>query len=212
MKIFLLDTFKQVSTQLLIHFINVAFSRILTEIQQKGTVKADECSWYFMIFLIDLFPGLLITFFLSKLYDSTFEKCGWHSLVSGNYIKTYMGVPIVDYKIYIVQIFLWMSIAFITKFSVIVIQYLTLDLLALVAAASLKILDFSIDLKLFFVLIIFPFFVNTLVFWISDSLLKKKSFAPEEEILRESFYMRRNSIINREGAILKTMTKYVTIV
>lgn len=84
--------------------------------------------------------------------------------------------------------------------------------MALVAAASLKILDFSIDLKLFFVLIVFPFFVNTLVFWISDSLLKKKSFAPEEEILRESFYMKRNSIINREGAILKTMTKYVTIV
>lgn len=50
------------------------------------------------------------------------------------------------------------------------------------------------------------------MFWISDSLLKKKTFAPEEEILRESFYMKRNSIINREGAILKTMTKYVTIV
>lgn len=54
-----------------------------------------------MIFLIDLFPGLLITFLLSKFYDNTFEKCGCHSLVSGNYIKTYMGVPIVDYKVYI---------------------------------------------------------------------------------------------------------------
>lgn len=48
-------------------------------------------------------------------------------------------------------------------------------------------------MKLFFVMIIFPLFVNTLGYWISDNLLKKEVFEENEESLKLSFYQSKHS-------------------
>jgi len=52
--------------------------------------------------LIDLFPGLLIIYSLSTVYDYVFENMGYHNLVSGNYIKDVGGVAVVVKQDYIV--------------------------------------------------------------------------------------------------------------
>lgn len=172
----------------------------------------DECEWYFLTFLIDLFPGLMIIFALAKFYDNTFERCRCKKLVSGNYIRDVGGIAIVSYPVYWIQVFLWLSISLITKFSLIFIERVFLKPLSIFAKLALKIFQWSADLKLFFVLIIFPLFVNTFIFWISDSLLKKKKWDPEEANIRESFYEHNDSRIARENLILTKMSKYVSLI
>ena len=212
MGIFLLDTFKQLSAQSSIHVINVYLSKYLTKLKTHES-KTDECSWYFLTFLIDLFPGLVITILLAKLYDFTFEKCRFFNLISGNYIKDIDGIAVVNYTAYISQVFLWLSIVLITKIVVFLIQVPMLSFLSLVASVVLGFLAFSIDFKLFFVLILFPLTANIIIFWTSDGLLKKKKWRPEEELLQESFYERRGSIITKDNYLLQThITKIKSLI
>lgn len=82
----------------MIHFVNVYLSKYLGS--HSKTTGTDECALYFVTFLIDLFPGLVIIFILSKIYDSTFERCGCKKLVSGNYIRDVGGIAIVSYSAY----------------------------------------------------------------------------------------------------------------
>lgn len=186
MRIFILDTFKQIVAQFVVHFINIYLSKKF--FGNKHNVEADECAIYFITFLIDLFPGLVIMFMLSKLYDKTFEKCGFKRLVSGNYIRDVGGVAIVSYGAYWAQVLLWLSITMISKTINTLIEFYFIRPFAFFANLCLKIFEFSADLKLFFVLIIFPLFANICIFWISDSLLKKKKWDPEDVNLQESFY------------------------
>lgn len=212
MGIFILDTSKQLSAQATIHLINILLAKFLNKLESNKT-KTDECSLYFLTFLIDLFPGLVITILLSKLYDFSFEKCGYLNLVSGNYIEDIDGIAVVNYCSYFSQVFLWLSIVLITKLVVFAIQIPILPFLTLISGVILGFLSFSTDLKLFFVLILFPLTANVIIFWISDGLLKKKKWRPEEEILQESFYERRRSIIIKDNMLLQThITKIKSLI
>ena len=104
--------------------------------QEKGT---DECAIYFVTFLVDLFPGLVIIFMLSKLYDNTFEKCGCKKLISGNYIRDVGGVAIVSYGVYWVQVFLWLSITLFSKLLLIIVELNFIKPFTFFARISLKI-------------------------------------------------------------------------
>ena len=172
MGIFMLDTFKQVSAQSTIHLINILLAKYLNALKtiDKSKTETDECSFYLLTFIIDLFPGLVITILLSKLYDFIFEKCGYLNLVSGNYIKDIDGIAVVDYKSYTTQLFLWLSIILTTKLIVFAIQIPLLPILTLISGFILGFFNFSTDLKLFFVLVLFPLTANIIIFWISDSL------------------------------------------
>jgi len=148
---------------------------------------------------------------LSKLYDNTFEKCGCKKLISGNYIRDVGGVAIVSYGVYWVQVFLWLSITLFSKLLLIIVELNFIKPFTFFARISLKIFQFSADLKLFFVLIIFPLFANVCIFWISDQLLKKKKWDPEETNLKDSFYDSDSKIL-KDNLVLNRMSKYVSLI
>lgn len=131
----------------------------------------DECTWYFLTFLIDLFPGILILTFLLNLSNRLFYCAKLNQLVSGNYIQEYHGTLVISLKAYIIQIIIWIAISIFNKLILLAIElYLSLPLI-LLSQVVFKLMDFSGDIKLFFVLVFFPLFANIFIFWISDSLL-----------------------------------------
>ncbi len=54
-KIWFLDTFKQIASQLLAHFLNVAISLKLSKKQTH-----QECMWYFATIVLDTTVGMVI--------------------------------------------------------------------------------------------------------------------------------------------------------
>ena len=186
--IFLYDTFKQMVGQISIHFVNIYLAMSLSELKSAADTHTDQCSWYFITFLIDLFPGLLILYSLSSLLDAIFTRLGATSLVAGNYIEENDGEIFVKYGVYWMQIVIWMLILALNKLLLFALQVPLTGVLSFISSITLAFLSFSSDFKLFFVMIIFPLFVNVLVFWISDNLLKKKVFYQGEEGLRTSYF------------------------
>lgn len=205
-KIFLYDTFKQMVGQVSVHFINIYLAMSLSE--HQNDVHADQCSWYFITFLIDLFPGLLIILCLSLLFDAVFTKIGAISLVSGNYIEENEGEIFVKYGAYWMQILIWMAILALTKLLLYAMQVPLVGVLSLISTVALGVLKFSADFKLFFVMIIFPLCVNVLIFWISDNLLKKKVFYTGEEVLRTSYFEDEPSFVYKDR-YLQTQMKLI---
>lgn len=187
-KVFIFDTFKQICGQLGVHFINLYLSVSFTKMSHSGKVQADECEMYFITFLIDLFPGLIIIFGLSSCFDAIFTKLKFLGLVSGNYVEDYQGEIFIKHGTYVAQVVIWLFILGFTKGLLFLLQVPLLGILALISSVLLKVLDFSTDFKLFFVMIIFPLFANIIIFWISDNLLKKKVFYDDEEALKTSYF------------------------
>lgn len=187
-KIFVLDTVKQVVGQVIVHFINLYISIFFTARVGRNRQQADECSWYFTTFLVDLFPGLALILLLSFAYERIFLRYDLRTLMPGNYVEDHDGLLFIRKGAYVMQVLLWVSVLLITKLCLFVIQMPLLNTIGAFSAVCLRVFDFSVDFKLFFVMIIFPLVVNVLAFWISDNLLKKKVWFPNEQSLRKSFF------------------------
>ena len=195
-KIFLLDTLKQALGQTLIHFINLYLSIFMnsgsSSYGSAGNVKADECTWYFNTFLVDLFPGLVIIMISSAFVDRLFIKLKIKTMVSGNYAYEENDELIINYTAYGLQLLLWISILLLSKTIVFGLQIFFKPFLASIGTFCLSIFNFSNDFKLFFVMILFPLVANVVFFWISDNLLKKHIWFEEDQSLKRSFYEPEN--------------------
>ena len=172
----------------MIHFINVYSSIKIDEMIRKKHPNSDQCSWYFTTFLIDLFPGLLLIFLFSTLLENLFLKCDCYSLVPGNYVSERNEVIVILKWSYTKQILIWILVLLVSKGLLLLMYIPLIEIIGKFSSWSLSFLRFSVDFKLFFVLIMFPLVVNVLLFWISDNLLKKKHWSKEETTLRKSFY------------------------
>lgn len=172
----------------MIHFINLYLSILLNEHVSTLFTKTDECSWYFTTFMIDLMPGLPIIYLISTLYERLFISFELKTLIPGNYVNELDGILIVKRGVYTVQVLLWVSILLLSKVILILMQMPLITVLTTFSLMFMRLLGFSVDFKLFFVMIFFPLVVNVIIFWISDTLLKKKVWFPEEEMLKRSFY------------------------
>jgi len=190
-KIFLLDTFKQIIGQVTIHFINLYISMFFNARTSRiptGGIKADECTWYFTTFLIDLFPGLLMIFLISSLSEKIFLRLDLKTLLAGNYAEDHDGILFIRTGAYTVQVIVWVITLLLSKLIVFALQIPLERFLGAFGTLCLSIFDFSKDLKLFFVMILFPLVANVLAFWISDNLLKKKIWFEHEQSLKKSFF------------------------
>lgn len=125
---------------------------------------------------------------LNKILNFFLETIKCKKLISGNYIQEIKGKPVIDYQIYSAQIILWIAISLISKLIVTNFEIIFKTPLILFSWLIFLPLGFTPDIKLFFVVIIFPLFANTLFFWISDNILKKKQWSQNEERIRTSYF------------------------
>lgn len=153
-KIWFLDTSKQAIGMLFIHFANVYLSDLTEE---------DPCSLYLINFLLDASLGMLIIYSGVRVVSAIVEWRQWDSLRFGEY-----GEP-VQCTAWFGQCVLYILIVMFEKVLIMLVllipQWKELSLLNPINNPALE---------LAIVMLIVPFFVNALMFWVVDNFLMKK--------------------------------------
>ncbi|XP_010746824.3 store-operated calcium entry regulator STIMATE isoform X2 [Larimichthys crocea] len=153
-RIWFLDTSKQAIGMLFIHFANVYLSDLTEE---------DPCSLYLINFLLDASLGMLIIYAGVRAVSAIVEWRQWDSLRFGEY-----GEP-VQCTAWLGQCILYILIMMFEK----VLIMLVLLIPQWKKLALLNPIE-NPDLELAIVMLIVPFFVNALMFWVVDNFLMKK--------------------------------------
>ncbi|XP_029317534.1 transmembrane protein 110, like [Cottoperca gobio] len=155
-RIWFFDTSKQAIGALFIHFANVFLSTLTEE---------DPCSLYLMNFLLDATLGMLVIWLAVKLASKLVECKKWALLMFGEY-----GDP--------PQAAAWLGQCGIYLL-IMVLEKGVISLVLLVPGWS-KLQEVMLSyianpqLELVLVMLIVPFIVNSIMFWVVDSLMMRK--------------------------------------
>lgn len=153
-KIWFLDTSKQAIGMLFIHFANVYLSDL---------TEQDPCSLYLINFLLDASLGMLIIYAGVRAVSAVVEWRQWDSLRFGEY-----GEP--------VQCTAWLGQCVLYILIMMFEKVLIMLVLLIPQWKELAVLNpiHNPELELAIVMLIVPFFVNALMFWVVDNFLMKK--------------------------------------
>jgi len=157
--IWFFDTSKQAVGAGVIHFLNVFLAQILH--QKRG----DPCTWYVVSFLLDSTLGLLIIYSGVRVVTRVASWKDWSTLRFGEYGKpprcqawfhqcaVFVGIIIVEKMIItgMLEFQFWRHVR------EIILSPIT-----------------NPKLEVTIVMLIIPFFVNTLIFWVVDSFTMRK--------------------------------------
>ncbi|KAK2882914.1 transmembrane protein 110, like [Channa argus] len=155
-RIWFFDTSKQAIGALFIHFANVFLSTL---------TKEDPCSLYLMNFLLDATLGMLVIWVAVKLTSKLVECKQWTLLMFGEY-----GDP--------PQAAAWLGQCGIYLL-IMVLEKGVVSLVLLIPGWS-KLQEVLLSyianpqLELALVMLIVPFIVNSIMFWVVDSLMMRK--------------------------------------
>lgn len=155
-RIWFFDTSKQAIGALFIHFANVFLSTL---------TKEDPCSLYLMNFLLDATLGMLVIWLAVKFVSKLVEYKQWTLLMFGEY-----GDP--------PQAAAWLGQCGIYLL-IMVLEKGVISLVLLVPGWS-KLQEVLLSyianpqLELVLVMLIVPFIVNSIMFWVVDSLMMRK--------------------------------------
>ncbi|KAJ8265366.1 hypothetical protein COCON_G00144650 [Conger conger] len=153
-RIWFLDTSKQAIGMLFIHFANVYLSDL---------TKEDPCSLYLINFLLDASLGMLVIYAGVRAVSAVVEWRQWDSLRFGEY-----GEP-VQCCAWVGQCALYILIMMFEKVFIILVLLIP----QWKKLALLNPID-NPELELAIVMLIVPFFVNALMFWVVDNFLMRK--------------------------------------
>eukprot|EP00035_Acanthoeca_spectabilis_P031717 m.15441 g.15441 ORF g.15441 m.15441 type:complete len:267 (+) comp4915_c0_seq1:424-1224(+) len=161
-RIWSFDTSKQALVSAEIHLINVALARAMME---HGHTN-DSCGWYFTMVLLDSTIGLVSVYFLLKWSSWFVHRHRISILYSGEY-----GTP-PRWKPWFAQLLLYNTVMLIEKGLVSLL--LLLHFVQRVGGAILTpIGNVSPTLELVLALVLTPFLINVMWFWIVDNFLMK---------------------------------------
>ncbi|XP_029539496.1 store-operated calcium entry regulator STIMATE-like isoform X3 [Oncorhynchus nerka] len=166
-RIWFLDTSKQAIGMLFIHFANVYLSDLAEE---------DPCSLYLINFLLDASLGMLLIYAGVRAISAIVEWRQWDALRFGEYghvcvcvcVHAHTGEP-VQCTAWAGQCALYILIMMFEKVLIILVLLIPQwKKLALLNPIN------NPQLELAIVMLIVPFFVNALMFWVVDNFLMKK--------------------------------------
>lgn len=155
-RIWFYDTSKQAIGSLFIHFANVFLSTF---------TKDDPCSLYLMNFLLDATLGMLVIWLALKLFSKLVEYKQWTLLILGEYgdppqAAAWLGQCGIYLLIMVLEKGVVSLVLLIPGWSE--LQEVLLDYIA------------NPQLELVLVMLIVPFIVNAIMFWVVDSLMMRK--------------------------------------
>lgn len=151
------DTSKQGFGAMLVHFINVYLA---------STFIGDPCSWYIINFLLDSTVGLAVIFACVRSCQCLAVSYHWPSINFGEY-----GIP-PQPQYWLVQSVVYVMIQGLQKATVAALTHWPVWL-----AISRSLLSPITDAKVEVVIavLVVPFFVNALMFWIIDNFLMHRN-------------------------------------
>ncbi|XP_050298799.1 store-operated calcium entry regulator STIMATE-like [Anthonomus grandis grandis] len=186
-QIWFYDTSKQGMGAMAIHLANVWLA---------GQYQGDPCTWYLINFLLDSSLGLLIIFIGIKTCQWLSKRGnGWEAINFGEYGKP----PQVN--AWLTQCCLYVGLMMIVKVSITL--FMQLDFWENVKDFILTPIN-NPKVELAFVMLIIPFFVNMLMFWVTDNFLMYRD--PATVAAERQWRRRRDSC--EVGLLQKVKIKY----
>lgn len=181
------DTSKQAVGAVVIHFANVLLSTLF---------RGDPCTWYLINFLLDSTLGLLIIYFFLKLILLIVRLFGWQSLRFGEY-----GTP-PKCSAWMGQCGLYLIVVVLEKVSIALLVHL--PFWQKVREFILKPIEGHPKVELAVVMLIVPFIINAIMFWVVDNFLmlhkKKRSLKPKDDSSIKVKYQKTTDMTHSEEA------------
>eukprot|EP00471_Norrisiella_sphaerica_P003937 CAMPEP_0184482070 /NCGR_PEP_ID=MMETSP0113_2-20130426/3640_1 /TAXON_ID=91329 /ORGANISM="Norrisiella sphaerica, Strain BC52" /LENGTH=304 /DNA_ID=CAMNT_0026861595 /DNA_START=40 /DNA_END=954 /DNA_ORIENTATION=- len=160
------DTSKQAFAGLTVHWLNIGIAEYLThEAFGEAKLMSDECDFYFVNFVIDVFVGVTVTFILLEAIEIFAEKYEVTYLRTGDYGNP--ASPI----IFFIQLGVYMGITIVIKAILFAVEIFVREYLDVLGYELFHALDAYPKAKLVFVMVAAPFVLNSLQFWMIDYML-----------------------------------------
>jgi store-operated calcium entry regulator len=160
------DASKQAVSALVAHGWNVLFAVILN----NDSHSTDQCTFYFMNFVVDNFIGIPLNVLFLKLSSLIGKRLGTNKLESGNY-----GDPPRN-SIWALQLGVWILIITLVKFILLLAFIMPLrDQLYYIGEHTLGKTEGHPKLELVVVMVLVPLAFNIFGFWVQDSFLKRNA-------------------------------------
>ena len=152
--------------------------------------KGNGCEWYFINFSSDIFLVVAITLFIHNLVVAFATRNDIIILQSGVYLDLHDSQYIyrytykeldkhINYKIYFIQLFVWLMIFTIAKLMVFWLMFENAEVLITFSMNILSVFKGHANLELFFVMMVYPFILNCAQYWVQDHFLKGTEFIEE---------------------------------
>jgi hypothetical protein len=171
-KVFCLDIWKQLTTSLFAHFLNLFLSVYLQELTQEG----NGCVWYFMNLLLDTLFGLMIAYLLFKIVDYVAVTNNIEILKHGVYTDEKVDLVSSDsnnspdkhinFRIWVVQMVVWCMIVFLSKIIVFFFEIIYHKPIVKMGELFLSNLAGNPQLELVVVMVVIPVSFNSIQFWV----------------------------------------------
>ncbi|CAM9599982.1 unnamed protein product, partial [Ascophyllum nodosum] len=167
--VWMYDVSKQGFGAMFIHVCNIFLS-----IQEASERKSDECAMYFINFFLDIAIGTFVIWCFVRVQELAARRFGINSLkVTGDY-----GTPPL-FSVYRTQLLVYMLILVICKAVTTTIVITMDDVLSSLANALFRPVRGYPELELTIVMIICPWMLNALQFWVLDNVLMSERSLPD---------------------------------
>lgn len=173
---------KQGLSSFLLHFLNLFLAVTISKQNDE-----DACVWYLINIILDTFVGIILEWILVRLIEVIARHNKVDTLISGCYYSretTEFNDYNIDYSIWAVQTGLWCLISTLMKIFVYIIMLTFPDMLEQLGNSLLQSISVYPRLELIFVMIVVPFVMNCIQFWMVDNFLKESDESRIERISR----------------------------
>ncbi len=175
LKVFIYDVSKQVIGSLYAHGLNILIAVHVSRSENTSQFQ-DECMWYFVNFLVDVSIGMVLNWIFIKLLNHLARTKDYPFLISGNYdldISTQRYCCFKCHRVYLFQLTVWLLTI---TFAKLILFYGVLlpfsETLGEMGTFLLEPIAKHEDAELVVVMILVPFTLNIIQFWIQDTFLK----------------------------------------
>lgn len=170
LRIWSFDVTKQLVGGIIVHSLNVLAAIFFGVTPDEG-VRSNPCIWYFLNILVDTTLGVGILWLLLTGFKHAILKLGWTGFQSGIYGES----PFKEqFKKWSKQLSVYIISLMLMKVIVIVLFHLC-PWISDVGDWVLRWTLGNYRLQVVFVMFIFPLIMNTIQFWIIDTIVKHKS-------------------------------------
>jgi hypothetical protein len=133
--------------------------------------EIDECQWYFVVYVTDSTLGMLCNLLLLVIAEKVAQKFHSDTAKALRNCGDYGDPP--TCRIFSTQLALWIAIVIVSKVIVIGVLILLEVPLNDVVGTIFDHFEGFRKLELIFVMVVVPFVLNILQFWVQDTFLKK---------------------------------------
>lgn len=190
-RIWFFDVSKQVVGALIIHFLNVLGSILLSSEPGEG-LDENPCTWYFLNILFDTTIGVPILWCMLLYVYKLATKLNIGGIVSGEY-----GDP-PKLSSYFKQLSLYLLALILSKFVLSLVLYFV-PFLDDWAAYLISWSTFDERVEIVFVMLVFPTIMNSVQYYVVDSIIQSPQFGTQSdpEQLEEARVARTYSTIRK---------------